>query len=143
MSKMFSGGGRFFQEVTPVPMDEEGLVDMKRRVKLQPHFLGESLVVVADAEDFPGVCLPGDDTMVAIDVLGRAAAITIAIGVADIEQQVSTLQLAAHLSSLNPDELGRISKNFIERQSNEPSRRLWEEIDVEISEDSVEITSLL
>jgi hypothetical protein len=140
---MYTGAGRVFQEVSALPMDEEGLLDMKRRIKLQPHFLGEPLVVVAEAEDFPNVCVPGDDSMVAVDSLGRIAAITIAIGVADINQQISTLQLAAHLATLYPNEIGRISRNFIDRTTNDPLRRLWEEMDVEMSDDSVEIASLL
>lgn len=143
MSKMYTGSGRVFQEVSSLPMDEEGLQDIKRRVKIQPHFLGEPLVVVAEAEDFPSICRPNDDTMIAIDAIGRAAAVTIAMGVADIDQQVSTLQLAAHLSSLNNDEIGRIARNFIDRPANEQLRRLWEDMDVEMSEDSVEIASLL
>ena len=72
MSKMYTGSGRVFQEVAALPMDEEGLSDIKRRVKIQPHFLGEPLVVVAEAEDFPGICRPGDETMVAIDAIGHA-----------------------------------------------------------------------
>lgn len=143
MSRMYTGSGRMFQEVSALPMDEEGLQDIKRRVKLQPHFLGEPLVVVAEADDFPSVCVPGDESMVAVDALGRCAAITIAIGVADIDQQISTLQLAAHLAALTPEEIGRISRNFIDRSANEALRRLWEEMDVEMSEDSVEIASLL
>ena len=143
MSKMYTGSGRVFQEVSSLPMDEEGLQDIKRRVKLQPHFLGEPLVVVAEAEDFPGICMPDDETMVAIDSLGRCAAVTIAMGTADINQQVSTLQLAAHLASLSIDEIGRITRNFIDRPSNEQMRRLWEDMDVEMSEDSVETASLL
>jgi hypothetical protein len=140
---MYTGAGRVFQEVSALPMDEEGLVDMKRRVKLQPHFLGEPLVVVAEAEDFPNVCMSGGDTMVAVDALGRTAAITLAIGIADIDQQVSTLQLAAHLATLSAEEIGRISRNFIDRSYNDQIRRLWEEMDVEMSDDSVEIASLL
>lgn len=143
MSKMYTGAGRLFQEVSALPMDEEGLQDIKRRVKVQPHFLGEPLVVVAEAEDFPTVCSPGDETMVAIDSIGSCAAITIAMGVADIEQQVATLQLAAHLDTLSPSEIGRIARNFIDRPANEPLRRLWEDMDVEMSDDSVEIASLL
>ena len=143
MSKMYTGSGRVFQEVSSLPMDEEGLQDIKRRVKIQPHFLGEPLVVVAEAEDFPGVCQPGDETMVAIDAVGRCAAVTLAMGVADIEQQVSTLQLAAHLATLSTDEIGRIARNFIDRPANDQLRRLWEDMDVEMSDDSVEIASLL
>ena len=143
MSKMYTGSGRVFQEVSSLPMDEEGLQDIKRRVKIQPHFLGEPLVVVAEAEDFPGVCQPGDETMVAIDAIGRCTAVTIAMGVADIDQQIATLQLAAHLSNLSTDEIGKIARNFIDRPANEQLRRLWEDMDVEMSEDSVEIASLL
>ena len=143
MSKMYTGSGRVFQEVSSLPMDEEGLLDIKRRVKLQPHFLGEPLVVVADAEDFPGICQPGDETMVAIDSIGRCAAVTIAMGIADIDQQITTLQLAAHLSQLSTDELGRLARNFIDRPVNDQLRRLWEDMDVEMSDDSVEIASLL
>ncbi|MCC8190415.1 MAG: hypothetical protein LIP77_07235, partial [Planctomycetes bacterium] len=143
MSKMYTGSGRVFQEVSSLPMDEEGLLDIKRRVKNQPHFLGEPLVVVAEAEDFPGICQPGDETMVAIDSLGRCAAVTIAMGTADIAQQISTLQLAANLASLTTDEIGRIARNFIDRPANEQLRRLWEDMDVEMSDDAVEIASLL
>ena len=143
MSKMYTGSGRVFQEVSSLPMDEEGLLDIKRRVKIQPHFLGEPLVVVAEAEDFPGICQPGDETMVAIDSLGRCAAVTIAMGTADINQQVSTLQLAAHLAALSIDDIGRLTRNFIDRPANEQLRRLWEDMDVEMSDDSVEIASLL
>lgn len=143
MSKMYTGAGRLFQEVSALPMDEEGLQDMKRRIKLHPHFLGEPLVVVAESDDFPGVTEHGDDTLIAIDSLGRSTAITIAIGTADIKEQIATLQLAAHASSLNPDELGRICRNFADRPQNEQLRRLWTEMDVEMSEDSVEIASLL
>lgn len=143
MSKMYTGAGRVFQEVSSLPMDEEGLQDIKRRVKIQPHFLGEPLVVVAEAEDFPGICQPGDETMIAIDSLGRVAAVTIAMGVADIDQQIATLQLAANLAHLTTDEIGRIARNFIDRQANEQLRRLWEDMDVEMSDDSVEIASLL
>ena len=143
MSKMYTGSGRVFQEVSSLPMDEEALLDMKRRVKVQPHFLGEPLVVVAEAEDFPGVCTVADQTMVAIDAIGRVAAVTIAMGVADIDQQVSTLQLAAHLSHLSTEDIGRMARNFIDRPANESLRRLWEDMDVEMSDDSVEIASLL
>ncbi len=143
MSKMYTGSGRVFQEVSSLPMDEEGLQDMKRRVKVQPHFLGEPLVVVAEAEDFPGICQPGDETMVALDSVGRTAAVVISMGVADISQQISTQQLAAHLASMTTEEIGRIARNFIDRPSNEPLRRLWADMDVEMSDDSVEIASLL
>ncbi len=143
MSKMYTGSGRVFQEVSSLPMDEEGLQDMKRRVKVQPHFLGEPLVVVAEAEDFPGICSPGDETMIAIDSIGRTAAVTIAMGVADIDQQTATLQLAANLSHLSTEEIGRIARNFIDRPANEQLRRLWADMDVEMSDDSVEIASLL
>ncbi len=143
MSRMYTDSGRAFQEVSALPMDEEGLQDMKRRVKVQPHFLGEPLVVVAEAEDFPAICQPGDETMVAIDSIGRTAAVTIAMGVADISQQISTLQLAANLAHLSTDEIGRIARNFIDRTSNDQLRRLWEDMDVEMSEDAVEIASLL
>ncbi len=143
LSKMYTGAGRLFQEIAALPMDEEGLIDIKRRIKLQPHFLGEPLVVVAEAGDFPTVSIPGDDSMIAIDSLGRTAAITVAIGVADIDQQIASLQLAAHLSTLYSDELGKIARNFIDRPANEQLRRLWEEMDVEMSDDAVEIASLL
>ncbi len=143
MSKMYTGSGRVFQEVSSLPMDEEGLQDIKRRVKIQPHFLGEPLVVVAEAEDFPAICRPTDETMVAIDAIGRTCAVTIAMGVADIEQQVVTLQLAAYLAHVSTDDIGRIARNFIDRPANEQLRRLWEDMDVEMSEDAVEIASLL
>ncbi|MDR1536355.1 MAG: hypothetical protein LBU64_14925 [Planctomycetota bacterium] len=143
MSKMYTGTGRVFQEISPLPIDEEGLADIRRRVKIQPNFLGEPLVVIAEAEDFPSICQPGDDTLVAIDAIGRSAVISINMGMADIAQQTATLQLAANLDALTGEELGRIARNFIDRPANEQLRRLWEDMDVEESEDSVELASLL
>jgi hypothetical protein len=140
---MYTGTGRIFQEVQALPMDGDGLQDMKRRVKLQPHFLGESLVVIAEAEDFPSVCNENDHTIAAIDSLGRSAVITMTTGVADITQQIAALQLAAHFSNISVNEIGRISRNFIDRPANEQLRRYWEGMDVEMSDDSVEIASLL
>ena len=143
MSKMYTGAGRVFQEVAALPIDEEGLADIRRRVKLQPHFLGEPLVVVAEAADFPSLIPSGEDAMIAIDALGRCAAVSITMGTADIARQTATLQLAASLASLSPEDIGRIAKNFIERPANEQLRRLWNDMDVEISDDSVELASLL
>ena len=143
MSKMYTGTGRVFQEIAALPIDEEGLADIRRRVKLQPHFLGEPLVVVAETEDFPSLLPGGGDAMIAIDALGRCAAVSITMGAADIARQTATLQLAAGLASLSPGDIGRIAKNFIERPANEQLRRLWNDMDVEISDDSVELASLL
>ncbi|MCC8180475.1 MAG: hypothetical protein LIP23_06160 [Planctomycetes bacterium] len=143
MSKMYTGSGRVFQEVQALPMDEEGLADMKRRVKVQPQFLGEPLVVVAEADDFPAVAVTDDETMIAVDSVGRTTAVTITMGVADLEQQIAALQLAAHLANVSTEELGRLARNFIDRPQNEQLRRLWEDMDVEMSDDSVEVASLL
>lgn len=143
MGKMYTGSGRMFQEVQAIPMDGEGLVDMKRRVKVQPQFLGEPLVVVAEAEDFPGVTRPGDGLMVAIDTVGSLAAVTIATGVADVELLPAAMQLAAHLATLENDEIARLARRFIGRPANEQLRQQWESMDVEMAEDAVELPSLL
>lgn len=143
MGKMYTGTGRMFQEVQALPMGAEGLGDMKHRVKVQPQFLGEPLVVVAEAEDFPGVTRPDAGTLIAIDTAGNLAAVAIAMGTANIDQLVAVMQIAAHLASQGNDDIAAIARHFIDRPANEALRRQWESMDVEMSEDAVELASLL
>lgn len=143
MSKMYTGSGRAFQEVSSLPMDEEGLLDMKRRIKAHPHFLGEPLVVMAEAEDLPNAITADNDTMVAIDAVGCTAAVAIAIGMADVPVATRVLQVVANLAPLSPETLGRLARSFIDRPINDSIRRQWEDMDVEMADDSVEVASLL
>ncbi len=143
MSKVYTGTGRVFQEVQALPLDEEALVDIERRVKLQPHFLGEPLVVIGEACDFPRVVEANNHDLVGLDALGRAVAISFVKGMAEAATDMRALQLAAHLSSLTPEDLGRICRSFINRPGNDSIRRVWEEKDVEIGPEAVELSSLL
>ena len=143
MSRVYTGTGRSFQEVTSLPMDTEALVDIGRRVKLQPHFLGEPLMVVGETSDFVGVVDPRSHTLAALDALGRAAAIVLAVGAADVALATPALQLASHLSGLSAAELGKTAASFIRRPANEPLLRQWEEMDVEMDPETVELSSLL
>lgn len=142
MNRVYAGTGRHFQEIQAVPLDEESLRDIQRRVKLQPHFLGEPLVVIAEGEDFAHIG-GGRFTMLALDAAGRSVAISLGVGAADIEQFSYALEIAAHVASLRPYDLGKIARSFIMRPQNDALRRSWEEVGVEMSEEAVELPSLL
>jgi len=143
MSKVYTGSGRRFQEVQALPMDEESLQDIERRVMLQPHFLGEPLVTIADARDFPKVVDEASHDLVALDAMGRSVAVSLGIGIADVEADTHALQLAAHIRGLHSEDIGRICRSFIGRPANDVIRRAWEEKNIEISDESVELSSLL
>ncbi len=143
MSKVYTGTGRLFQEVQAVPLDEEALTDIERRIKVQPHFLGEPLVVIGEAADFPQYIAANACALVALDVAGRLVIISLAVGAADTDLGGQGLQLAANLAALHPEELGKIARSFVSRPANDGLRRGWEEMGVEISDDSVELCSLL
>lgn len=143
MSKMFTGSGRLFQEVQTLPLDEEALRDIERRIKVQPHFLGEPLVIVAESMDFPQIVPEETHNLVALDTSGRAVIIGLNMGVADTLESMHTQQLASHVASLSTEDLGKIARSFISRPANDTLRRAWEELDVEMSEEAVELSSLL
>jgi hypothetical protein len=143
MSKVYTGSGRLFQEVQALGLDDEALLDIERRVKVQPHFLGEPLVVIAEARDFPQIVSPDSHDIVALDSMGRAVAISLKVEVADAGDDIHALQLAAHIGTLHPEELGKIARSFIMRPANDNIRRAWEDMGVEMGEESVELTSLL
>ncbi|MCX7935294.1 MAG: hypothetical protein N3A66_08560 [Planctomycetota bacterium] len=143
MAKVYTGSGKLFQELPAVPLDEEALRDMERRIKLQPHFLGEPLVVIGETRDFLPVIAPESHHLVALDALGRTVSVSLTAGTADVSHDLQALQLSAHLAHLQTEELGKIARSFIQRPPNEPLRRAWEEMEVEISDEAVELTSLL
>ena len=143
MTKMFTGSGKMFQEVQILPLDDEALGDVERRIKVQPHFLGEPLVVIGEAIDFPQVLGQTTHDLLALDTMGRTIAISLCVGVADTDADTHALQLAAYVASLTPEDLGKIARSFISRPANDSLRRSWEEMGVEISAEAVELTSLL
>ena len=144
MSRLYTGSGRAFQEVTSAPLDGEALVDIERRVKLQPHFLGEPLVVFADAADFPGFDgNPGGRCLAGADAAGRTVAVSLNLGDADVGALDTVLQMAAALQSMPAETLERTARAFIDRPENAELRRMWEELDVEMEEGEVGFPSLL
>ncbi|MCL2000376.1 MAG: hypothetical protein FWG74_02995 [Planctomycetes bacterium] len=143
MSKVYTGLGRAFQEITSLPMDLEALTDIEQRIKLQPHFLGEPLVVVGETADFPEAVDPHHRVMAALDALGRSVAIVLAVGAADVTLATPAMQLASHLSDMANTDLGKKTAVFIRRPSNESLMRLWEEMDVEMDAENIELSSLL
>lgn len=143
MSRVYTGLGRSFQEITALPMDEEALADIGRRIKLQPHFLGEPLVVIGEGVDFPGVVDPRTHTLVALDALGRSTAIALTVGSADIDVATPAILLASHVADMAASDLGKIAAGFVVRPANESLLRLWEEMDVEMNDETVELSSLL
>lgn len=143
MSKVYTGTGRLFQEVQALPLDDEALVDIERRVKIQPHFLGEPLVVIGEATDFPQIVPLRRHDLVGLDALGRAVVISLRVGVADTDQDIHGLELAAYLATLAPEDLGKVARSFVSRPANDGLRRAWEEMGVEMSDEAVELSSLL
>jgi len=124
-------------------MDVEALADIERRVKLQPHFLGEPLVVVGETVDFAHVLDPRSHTLAALDSLGRATAIVLAVGAADMALATPALQLASHLAGMPLADLGKVAASFVRRPANEALHRIWSEMDVEMDPETVELSSLL
>lgn len=146
MSKLFMGAGDSLQEVRAVGMDEEGLRDIEFRIKAQPHFLGEALVVVADSQDFPQVeneARSAARTLIALDTNGQAVAVEIKQGIAPSETAFQSLKFASFLARISPEELGKIAHAFITRPENIQILRRWRESGVEMSDEAVELSSLL
>lgn len=145
MTKLYSGSGRHFQEIQAVSLDQDGLEEIQLRVKLQPHFLGEALLVIGEGKDFG---LPGTEEIheiLALDTHGRTVIISIVVGVAHSAHHIDTraLRMAAHVASLTTEELGKITREFIHRPQHDVLKRGWEESGVEMTEEAVELTSLL
>lgn len=145
MTQVFTGSGRHFQELQAVSLDQGNLVEIVQRIKLQPRFLGEPLIVIAEGSNFSMPPLPDVHELVALDVLGRTVAISIVIGTLAPERHVESRaqELAAQVAAHSAEELGKISREFLATPQNDPLRRAWDEAGVEISEESVELASLL
>jgi hypothetical protein len=145
MSNLYVGAGNALQALQPVEVDEETLREIQLRAKQQPHFLGEPLVVIGEAVDFPqvGGGKDGSHTLVALDVRGSVVVIDLILGVARAAQPLHSLRYASYLANLSVDELGKIAHAFISRPENLPIQRAWEEMSVEMSDEAVELSSLL
>ena len=143
MSKVYTGTGRAFQEITPLPMDEDALSDVSKRVKIQPHFLGEPLVVVAETADFNLTSPSNTLGLVTLDTVGRCVAVAIASGMADVDSIMLALQITSITCKLNVSDLGRLARAFVNRPENEALLSIWEEHDVEMNEETVELLSLV
>ena len=145
MGSVFTGAGKHFQQLEAVELDLDNLNEIVTRVKMQPYFLGEPLVVIGESENFPFSVIEGLKELLAVDVLGRAVAIIINIGIAESERRVDgqALEFASYLSSLTPQGLGKIAAEFLDLPQNDQLKRAWEDMGVEMDEDSVEISSLL
>lgn len=145
MTQVFTGSGRHFQELHSVSLDDENLGEIVQRVKLQPHFLGEPLVIIAEGESFSLPAVNGVKELLALDVLGRCVAVSIVIGSVHNREYVQSrvLDLAAQAGAYTPDELGRICREFLGKPENDNLRRAWDDSGVEINPDSVELASLL
>ncbi|MBN1256657.1 MAG: hypothetical protein JXA52_03005, partial [Planctomycetes bacterium] len=110
MSDLFVGAGNALQRLQPVAIDEESLEEIKLRAKLQPHFLGEPLVVIAEADDFSHFDMgKNDNCLIALDTLGRVVVVEFRIGVARTSDPLLALRYASHIGKLNIEELGKIA----------------------------------
>ena len=145
MAKIFTGDGRFFQELRAVQLDPENLDDIVQRIKLQPQFLGEQLVVISETSNFSMQALPNQKELLALDSLGRAVAVILTTGIADVGKGIDAraLELAAWAAARNPQELGKITLEFISQPQNDALRRVWNDHNVEITEETVELANLL
>ncbi len=145
MGSVFTGSGKHFQQLEAVELDLDNLNEIVTRVKVQPHFLGEPLVVIGETDNFYFSKIEGVRELLAVDVLGRTVAIILNIGVADADRRVDSraIEFVSHLSSLTPQGLGKIAAEFLELPHNDLLRRAWEDMGVEMDEEAVEISSLL
>lgn len=145
MAKIFSGDGRFFQELRAVQLDPENLNDIAQRIKMQPQFLGEQLVVVGETSNLPFEPVSGQKELLALDSLGRVAAIVLTTGTADAGKGIATraLGVAAWAAARSAEELGKNALEFISAPQNDALRRVWNDKSVEITEETVELANLL
>lgn len=144
MSQLFVGAGNSLQAIQAVSLDSEALHEVAAKVKLQPHFMGEPLVVIAEAADFPQISSSYDEyTLVALDVNGQVVVIELNQGISRSEKPLNALRYASYIAGLGIDELGKVARAFINRPSNLAIHRLWQESNVEMSDESVELSSLL
>lgn len=145
MGSVFTGAGKHFQQLEAVELDLDNLNEIVTRVKLQPHFLGEPLVVIGESENFSFTDIEGVKELLAVDVLGRAVAIIINIGIADSDRRVDgrAMEFVSNVSSLTARGLGKIAAEFLELPHNDQLKRVWEDMGVEMDDEAVEISSLL
>ncbi|MBP5232470.1 MAG: hypothetical protein J6333_03600 [Planctomycetes bacterium] len=145
MAKIFTGDGRFFQELQAVQLDPENLGDIAQRIKLQPQFLGEQLLVIGETANFSMAPAPNRRELLALDALGRTVAVVLTTGTADVGSGIDTraLELAAWAAARGAEELGKITLEFISQPVNDSLRRVWTDKNVEITEETVELTNLL
>lgn len=145
MANVFTGSGKHFQELQAVALDDSGLGEIVSRMKLQPHFLGEPLIVIAEGDNFPFKKIPGVEEILALDVLGRSVTIILVLGIADVGDGVDSraMELAAMAGDISADELGRITREFLKIPRNDIQRRSWDDLGIEIDDESVELSSLL
>ncbi len=145
MGSVFTGSGKHFQQLEAVELDLDNLNEIVTRVKVQPHFLGEPLVVIGESDNFSFPAIEGVRELLAVDVLGRAVAVIINIGVADSERRIDgrAMEFVSYVSSLTAQGLGKIAAEFLELPQNDLLKRAWEDLGVEMDEESVEVSSLL
>ena len=145
MGSVFTGTGKHFQQLEAVELDLDNLNEIVNRVKIQPHFLGEPLVVIGESENFSFSSIAGLKELLAVDVLGRTVAIIINIGIAESERRIDgrALEFVSYISSLTLQSLGKITAEFLNLPQNDQLKRAWGDMGVEMDEDSVEISSLL
>jgi hypothetical protein len=143
MSQLFVGAGNSLQEVQAVQLDEESLRDIATRIKLQPNFMGEPLVVIGEAADFPQIRSGSDYTLVGVDTGGNLVVIELRQGIARSEENLNALRYAAYIATLSPEDLGKIARAFISRPANMAIARMWKDAHIEMNEETVELSSLL
>ncbi|MHC4870475.1 MAG: hypothetical protein ACYTFY_01370 [Planctomycetota bacterium] len=144
MSQLFVGAGNSLQPIHAVGLDEEGLIEVSSRIKLQPNFMGEPLVVIAEAADFPQIsCTKDDITLVALDVNGQVVVIELNQGISKSQKTLNCLRYASYIADLSIDELGKVARAFANRPSNLAISRSWQESNVEMNDESIELSSLL
>lgn len=143
MSKLFVGAGNSLQALNAVEIDSESLSDIQLRVKLQPHFLGEALVIIGESADFPQIGSADDHVLIALDINGNIVVIELKEGIAKSGETLSCLRYASYLAGLSVDELGKVAHSFVNRSNNISILRSWQENSVEMSDEAVELSSLL
>jgi hypothetical protein len=136
-TRFFAITGESLLEVKPTAIPESEL-DLERRVKASPSFLGEDLLIIAEQLDFPHI--KGD----AVDLVGLAADGAVMIvelkkGKSPSNVDFQAIKYASYISYLDTDDLGQVAAQFLARPENTIIRKRLEDLGVEVAGEQVDL----
>lgn len=139
--RFFVPEGESLAELKPVPLSESEL-ELERRIKACPSFLGENMVIVGEQVDFPEI---KGDAVDLVGVAGDGAVVIIELkrGKSPSDVDFQAVKYAAYLSHLDAEQLAAVASKFLHRQENQDIRRRIKELGVDLAEGQVDLPSLL